>query len=35
MEESLNKGVRVYSRMGKYLRDYANGVTKTAEAFKD
>jgi hypothetical protein len=29
MEVSLKKGVKVYSAMGKYLRNYANGVTET------
>ena len=27
MKDSLEEGVMVYYRMGKYLRDYANGVT--------
>lgn len=34
MKVSLEEGVNVYSRMGKYLRDYANGVTETVKTFK-
>ncbi|KIJ91235.1 hypothetical protein K443DRAFT_14562 [Laccaria amethystina LaAM-08-1] len=34
MKASLEEGVKVYNQMGKYLRGYADGVTKTVETFK-
>ena len=34
MEKNLKEGVRVYSKVGKYLRDYADGVTETVKTFK-
>ncbi|KAI0774070.1 hypothetical protein C8Q74DRAFT_806184 [Fomes fomentarius] len=33
MQDSLEKGVKVYARMGQYLEDYANGVKGTVKRF--
>lgn len=35
MKLSLDKGVKVYSRMGQYLKDYADGVTEMVKTFKN
>lgn len=34
MNDALNHGVQVYSKMAGYLEDYANGVTDTVRRFK-
>ena len=34
MKAALDKGVKVYSNMAQYLKDYANGVTGTVKRLK-